>query len=308
MSLLVVGTMAYDSVKTPFGEKERALGGSATYFSLSAGFFTDVKLCAVIGEDFEDADMDLLHKRGVDTEGVIKLPGKSFHWKGEYGYDLNEAKTLDTQLNVLADFDPVLPESYKDAEYVFLANIDPALQGKVLDQVKNPKLVACDTMNFWIDGAIEELKKTMARIDLLIINEGEARQLAGTPNLVQAARTIRDMGPHTLIIKQGEYGALLFSGDNVFSAPAYPLEEVFDPTGAGDTFAGGVMGHLARRNESDIDEKVLRQAIIMGSVMASFTVEKFSVESLVDLERKEVAQRFRQFHAMTRFEEVTDIA
>ncbi|VAX21483.1 Ribokinase [hydrothermal vent metagenome] len=305
MSMLVVGTMAYDSVKTPFGERDWALGGSATYFSLCASYFTDVKLVAVIGEDFKNEDLEMMKSHGIDLSGVQTINGKSFHWKGEYGFDLSEAKTLDTQLNVLAEFDPCLPDSHKDVDYVFLANIDPKLQQKVLDQVKNPKLVACDTMNFWIDGNLEELKKTLERVDILIINEGEARQLANTHNLVKAANEIRAIGPKTLIVKRGEYGALLFHEGSIFSAPAYPLEEVFDPTGAGDTFAGGFMGHIARMNEDDLSETLLRQAIIMGSVMASFTVEKFSMDRLHELKRDEVAERFKQFKKMTHFEELS---
>ncbi|VAX20636.1 Ribokinase [hydrothermal vent metagenome] len=307
MSLVVVGTMAYDSVKTPFGQRERSLGGSATYFSLSASFFTDVKLVSVIGDDFEDDDLKMLENHGVETSGVVRKPGgKTFHWKGEYGFDLNEAKTLDTHLNVLADFDPDLPESYRDAEFLFLANIDPVLQQKVMDQVRNPKLIALDTMNFWIDGSLEELKKSLERIDMLIINEGEARQLADTPNLVKAAEKIKSMGPDTLIIKQGEYGALLFNDGSVFSAPAYPLEQVFDPTGAGDTFAGGLMGRLAMRHGAEISDTALRQAIVMGSVMASFNVEKFSMDRLKELDRKEIAERFRQFKKLTHFDDLTN--
>jgi sugar/nucleoside kinase (ribokinase family) len=306
MSLLVVGTMAYDSVTTPFGHRDRALGGSATYFSLCASYFTDVNLVAVIGADFDDKDLSLLADRGVDTAGVEKQAGKSFHWKGEYGFDLNEAKTLDTQLNVLADFDPKLPDSYKASEYVFLANIDPRLQQKVLDQVTAPKLVACDTMNFWIDSAVDELKKTFERVDVVIINEGEARMMAKTPNLVKAAREIAAIGPKTVIIKQGEYGSLLFHDGEIFSAPAYPLEEVFDPTGAGDTFAGGFMGHLSRLNPAELNATTLRQAIVMGSVMASFTVEKFSVDRLADLSPKEIADRYRAIKRLTHFDDLSE--
>lgn len=306
MSLLVVGTMAYDDVKTPFGERKMSLGGSAVYFSLSASFFTPVNLVAVIGDDFKPEDIDMLKAHGVNVDGVQRVKGKSFHWKGEYGFDLNEAKTLDTDLNVLADFDPKLPKEYRKSEYVFLANIDPVLQQKVLDQVDNPRIVALDTMNFWIDSAVDELKKTLARINILIINEGEARMLADTPNLVVAARTIRSMGPETVIIKQGEYGALLFYEDEIFSAPAYPLEEVFDPTGAGDTFAGGFMGHIARLHEKGLSDTALRQAIVIGSVMASFTVEKFSVDRLKDIERQEIADRFRLFKRLTHFEDFSD--
>jgi len=304
MSLVVVGTMAYDSIKTPFGQRDWALGGSATYFAHSASFFTKVKLVAVIGEDFDDKDLGALRDCGVDTQGVVRAPGKSFHWQGEYGFELNEANTLDTQLNVLAGFDPQLPDSYKDAEYLFLANIDPKLQQKVMDQAANARLVACDTMNFWIEGALDELKKTLERVDILIINDGEARMLAKTPSIVKAAREIRSMGPSTLIIKRGEYGAVLFHEDEIFYAPAYPLEQVFDPTGAGDTFAGGFMGHIARMNEEKLNGRLLRQAIIMGSVMASFNVEKFSMDRLKELERKEIAARFRQFKRLSHFEDL----
>lgn len=308
MSLVVVGTMAYDSVKTPFGERDRSLGGSATYFALAASFFTNVKLVAVVGEDFDDGDMAMLSGRGVSTEGVTRASGKSFHWKGEYGYDLNEAKTLDTQLNVLAGFDPVLPEGYRSAEFLFLANIDPILQMKVLDQAENPKLVAMDTMNFWINGNRKDLEKAISRVDMLIINESEARMLADTPNLVAAAGKIKSMGPKTVIIKQGEYGALLFSGRSVFSAPAYPLEKVFDPTGAGDTFAGGVMGHIARNYDGHLSDTMLRQATVIGSVMASFNVEKFSMDRLRELGRREIADRFRQFKRLTHFEDLSEEA
>ncbi len=305
MSLVVVGTMAYDSVKTPFGERDLALGGSATYFSVCAGYFTKVMLVAVIGEDFANEDLEMLKNRGIDTTGVTRSDGKSFRWKGEYGFDLNEARTLDTQLNVLAGFDPVLPETYRDAKYLFLANIDPTLQRKVLDQMNDVKLVALDTMNFWIDGAIDELKKTLERVDILIINEGEARMLGETPNMVQAAKQITSMGPKTLIVKRGEYGALLFHDGEIFSAPAYPLEQVFDPTGAGDTFAGGFMGHIARMNEDKINDTILRQAIIVGSVMASYTVEKFSVDRIKELDRAEIAARFRQFKRLTNFDDLS---
>lgn len=305
MSLLVVGTMAYDDVKTPFGEREWSLGGSATYFSMSASFFTDVQLVAVVGEDFKEEDIQLLHDKNINLDGVEQRPGKSFHWRGEYGFDLNEAKTLDTQLNVLAEFEPKLPDSYRKASYVFLANIDPVLQRKVLDQVDEPRLVACDTMNFWIDGSLKNLMKTLAKVDILIINEGEARMLANSPNLVVAARIIKEMGPKTLVIKQGEYGALLFHEEAIFSAPALPLDQVFDPTGAGDTFAGGFMGHLARLNEEEISEKALRQAIVVGSVMASFTVEQFSVDRLKTLKRKEIAKRFQRFKSLTHFDDLT---
>jgi sugar/nucleoside kinase (ribokinase family) len=302
MSLVVVGTMAYDTVKTPFGKRQSALGGSATYFSISASFFTQVNLVAVIGEDFSNDHLSMLKQKNINTDGVQQMDGKTFHWSGEYGDKLNEANTLATDLNVLERFDPVLPDSYLDSKYLFLANIDPVLQIKVLDQMKNPRLVACDTMNFWIEGSINNLKKTLERVDILIINDGEARMLAKTPNLVKAAREIRTMGPDTIVIKQGEYGALLFYEDTIFSAPAFPLEKVNDPTGAGDTFAGGLMGHIAKMNEKELSNTLLRQAIIMGSVMASYTVEEFSVDRLEKLKPEMIVDRFRQFNHLTSFE------
>jgi sugar/nucleoside kinase (ribokinase family) len=245
MSLLVVGSVALDSLETPFGQKEDALGGSATYFSTSASFFSPVQVVAVVGEDFPEQHLTFLKGRGIDLEGVTREPGKTFRWKGKYGYQLNEAQTLDTQLNVFEHFSPKLPESYRDAPYVFLGNIHPVLQGQVLDQVRAPKLVAADTMNFWIQGSRDALLKTLSRVNLLFVNDAEARQLAGEHNVVKAARAILGMGPTRVVIKRGEYGALLFDRDHIFACPAYPLAEVFDPTGAGDTFAGGFMGTVA---------------------------------------------------------------
>jgi len=302
MSLLVVGSVAFDSVKTPFGEAEEVLGGSGTYFSVSASFFTGVRLVAVVGEDFPQEHLDRLEKHGVDTTGVEKKAGKTFRWKGYYEFDLNTAHTQDTQLNVFADFEPRLPENYQDCAYVFLANIDPELQSCVLDQVKKPRLVACDTMNFWIEGKLEALKKTLSRLDILIINDSEARELAGEPNIVRAARNILELGPETLIVKQGEYGALMIHKDTIFSAPAYPLESVYDPTGAGDTFAGGFMGYLASNGQ--VNDEVLRQAIIYGSTMASFNVEDFSLNRLQKVSRDEIDTRFRFFKKMTHFKDL----
>ncbi|MBI5185024.1 MAG: sugar kinase [Nitrospinae bacterium] len=302
MSVLVVGSVAFDSVKTPFGEVKDALGGSGTYFSVSASYFADVCLVAVVGEDFPDEHLNMLKSHKIDISGVEKRPGKTFRWKGYYEFDLNTAHTLDTQLNVFADFKPKLPENYRDCEYVFLANIDPELQALVLDQVKNPKLVACDTMNFWIEGKLDALKKTLERVDMLIINDGEARELANEPNIVKAARKIIDIGPKTLIIKRGEYGALMVDKDSIFSAPAYPLEFVFDPTGAGDTFAGGLMGYLSSNGTAN--EGVLRQGIIYGSTMASFNVEDFSLNRLRTLSRDEIDTRFRFFKKLTHFEDL----
>lgn len=299
MSILVVGSVAFDSIETPFGQVDEALGGSATYFSTSASFFTDVNLVAVVGEDFPDEHRKMLAERNIDLSGLQTAPGETFRWKGRYGFDLNEAHTLDTQLNVFENFSPQLPDSYRDAEYVFLANIDPELQLEVLKQVKKPKLVACDTMNFWIEGKRDQLVKTLEHVDVLIINEGEARQLADEPNLQKAARAILEMGPTRLVIKRGEYGVIMFSEHSVFSAPAVPLEEVFDPTGAGDTFAGGFFGYLAStRNLSDAS---MRQAVVFGSVMASFTVESFSLDRLKVLGYSEVKDRFAEVKLLTDF-------
>lgn len=304
MSILVVGTVAFDTVETPFGRGERILGGSATYFSTSASFFTDVNLVAVVGEDFPQEHVDFLRSRNVNTDGLVVAPGETFHWWGRYGYDLNEAQTLETCLNVLERFSPELPGGYADSEYVFLANIDPELQLKVLDQVRKPRVVACDTMNFWIASKPELLKKVLARVDIVIINEGEARQFTGEPNLVKAARQILAFGAKTLIIKRGEYGVLMFSGTSIFAAPAYPLEEVFDPTGAGDTFAGGFMGYLA--NTGNLTEEGIRQAIVFGSVMASFNVEDFSLDRLKRLTYREVEERYRMFRSLTHFAGLSD--
>lgn len=302
MSILVVGSVALDSVETPFGVRERVLGGSATYFATSASFFTDVNLVAVVGEDFPEEHTRFLASRNIDLAGLSKVPGETFHWKGRYGYDLNEAQTLETHLNVFESFKPVIPEAYADAEYLILANIDPELQMEVLNQVRNPKVVACDTMNFWISSKPEALRKVISRVDFLIINEGEARQLSGEANLVRAARAILDLGVKNLIVKRGEYGVLMFTNGSIFAAPAFPLEEVFDPTGAGDTFAGGFMGYLA--NTGNTSEEGVRQAIVFGSVMASFNVEAFSLDRLKTLTYQEIEGRYRGFKKMTHFEDV----
>jgi sugar/nucleoside kinase (ribokinase family) len=300
MSVLVVGSVAFDSVKTPFGEVEEVLGGSGTYFSTSASFFTDVKMVAVVGEDFPAEHLDFLRSRKIDLEGLKTAQGKTFRWKGRYDYDLNEAHTLETHLNVFESFQPDLPQGYRDAEYVFLANIDPELQLEVLNQVRSPKLVACDTMNFWIGGKRDSLLKTLRHVDILLINEGETRQLAQEPNLVKAARSILAMGPKTLVVKRGEYGVIMFTEHSIFSAPAYPLESVFDPTGAGDTFAGGFMGFMvATRN---LSESNMRQAIVFGSAMASFVVEDFSLGRMKKLEYGEIEERFRKFKLLTEFD------
>ncbi|WP_020675757.1 PfkB family carbohydrate kinase [Geopsychrobacter electrodiphilus] len=299
MSVLVVGSVALDSVATPFGAVEEALGGSACYFSTSASFFSDVQLVAVIGDDFPEEHIDFLASRNIDLSGLQRSPGETFRWKGRYAYDLNEAQTLDTRLNVFEQFRPVLSALHREAEYVFLANIDPELQLEVLQQVKKPKLVACDTMNFWIGSKREALINTLGYVDILIINEAEVRQLADEPNLIKAAEIVRAFGPKTLVVKRGEYGVLMFTEHAVFSAPAYPLESVFDPTGAGDTFAGGFFGYLA--STRNLDEASLRRATVFGTVMASFTVEKFSLERLKTLELKEIEERYQHLRAMTEF-------
>ena len=304
MGVLVVGSVALDSVKTPFGAVENVLGGSASYFSTAASFFTDVSLVGVIGDDFPAQALELFREREINIDGLERVQGKTFRWQGEYSYDLNEAITLDTQLNAFEHFRPKLPPSYRESPYVFLANIDPELQLEVLNQVKRPKFVACDTMNFWIQGKPEALKAVLQRVDLLTINEGEARQLAQEPNVVKAARAILQMGPKVLIVKRGEYGALMFNGATVFFAPAYPLEAVYDPTGAGDSFAGGFMGYLA--NVDAVSEEAMRQAIIMGSTMASFNVESFSLERLRSLTYPEIRDRFRAFRGLVNFADLPE--
>ncbi len=301
-SILVVGSVAFDSVTTPFGKADEILGGSATYFSVSASYFSPVKVVAVVGSDFSDSHMDVFRKHKIDTEGLTRTSGKTFRWKGEYGYDLNEARTLDTQLNVFETFDPAIPESHRESEYVFLGNIDPELQLKVLQQIKRPRIVACDSMNFWIQGKSDAVKRTIQHVDILIINDGETRMLANEANLIKAANKVLAMGPKTLIVKRGEYGVLMFTGKSVFGAPAYPLEEVFDPTGAGDSFAGGFMGALAHAGE--VNDRAFRRSIIFGSVMASFNVEQFSLNRLTNLARTEIDERFRQFKHLTHFEEL----
>ena len=302
MSIVVVGSVALDSVKTPFGEVEEVLGGSATYFSTSASFFADVKLVAVVGEDFPDRHVKFLKSRSIDLSGLQQRPGKTFRWKGKYGYDLNEAITLDTKLNVFENFTPLIPEEYKNADYVFLANIDPELQSKVLSAVENPKLVALDTMNFWIEGKPEALKKALGKIDVLIINDGETREFAKEPNIVLAARKILKLGPRMIIVKRGEYGALMFSNNSVFAAPAYPLHSINDPTGAGDTFAGGFLGYIASIDR--FDEQAIRQGIIFGSVMASFAVEDFSLNRLISLTMSEIRERFKEFKKLSHFDDL----
>jgi sugar/nucleoside kinase (ribokinase family) len=302
MSILVVGSVAYDTVETPFGRAEKVLGGSASFFSVAAAFFAPVNLVAVVGDDFSPQAMAAFQGRPIDLEGLERTAGKTFHWQGKYSYDLNSRETVCTDLNVFEFFKPRIPERYRRSEHVFLGNIDPVLQRQVLDQVERPRLVACDTMNFWISGKPEEVRRTLAAVDILLINDAEARQLSGEWNVVKAARAIRALGPHTLVIKKGEHGVLMFSEEGSFAAPAYPLEEVFDPTGAGDTFAGGFLGYLA--GTPKVDEAALRRAVVMGSTLASFCVEAFSLDRLLTLSRPEIDARYRLFKRLTHFEEV----
>lgn len=299
MNLLVVGSVALDSVETPYGMVDNALGGSAVYFSVSASYFTDVGVVAVIGLDFPEDHLNFLKSKRIDLRGLKRESGLTFHWKGRYSGDLNEAETIDTKLNVFEDFRPYIPEEYRESSFVFLANIDPELQLNVLEQVKRPKLTICDTMNFWIEGKLEQLKEIIKRVDILIINEGEVRQLSRETNLIKAYQKISSYGPKILVVKQGSYGALLFTPSSVFSAPAYPLEELSDPTGAGDCFAGGFVGYLAK--SQDTTEDKLRKAVIYGSVMASFNVEDFSLGRLKTLTIDEIEKRFESFRKLTQF-------
>lgn len=304
MSLLVVGSVAYDGIETPFGKVDKILGGSATYISLTSSYFQkNVNLVGVVGKDFRQDDIDLLKSKDIDLQGLqVDDSGNTFFWKGKYHYDLNNRDTLDTQLNVFEHFDPVIPESYKDAKFVALGNIEPSLQGKVLDQIDNPDLVVMDTMNFWIEGTPDALKETLKGVDLLVINDSEARELADEPNLIKAADIIREMGPDYLIIKKGEHGALLFTDEEIFSAPAYPVIDIFDPTGAGDSFMGGLLGWLSYTN--DLSPQNFRRAVIFGSVMASFCVEEFGPERLKNLTEKEIYDRYREFRALSEIPEV----
>lgn len=300
MPLLVVGSVAFDNIRTPYGHAEDIAGGSATYFSVTASHFAPVNIVAVVGEDFGDAQMEMFRGRAIDTQGIERAKGKTFRWRGEYNGDMNEARTLETQLNVFQSFSPKIPAAYLNSEFVFLGNIDPALQLHVRRQLPKARLVACDTMNFWINGKPGDLKNTLREVDALIINEGEARMLSGSENLRKAAAAIQSLGPRTLVVKRGEHGAVLFQGDSIFFAPAYPLEQVHDPTGAGDTFAGGFMGYLASRD--DLSDASLRRALVYGSVMASFSVEEFGLSRLLLVEKREIEERFKEFKAMTHFD------
>jgi sugar/nucleoside kinase (ribokinase family) len=302
MSLVVVGSMAFDDIETPFGKSDKIVGGAATYIAWGASNFTPVKQISVVGGDFPQQELDALAARGVSMDGVqIKKGEKSFYWSGRYHLDMNTRDTLVTELNVLGDFQPVVPDSYQDCEFLMLGNLAPSVQLSVIDQLKKkPKLIAIDTMNFWMDIALDDLKKVLSRVDVLLVNDGEARQLSGEYSLVKAAAVISKMGPKYLIIKKGEHGALLFYDKQVFFAPALPLEEVFDPTGAGDTFAGGFIGHLAKTK--DISFNNMKTAIIVGSAMASFCVEKFGTGRLREVTRPEIDKRIREFVQLVSFD------
>lgn len=299
MSILVVGTVAFDSIETPYGSAERVLGGSASYFAVAASFFSPVKIVGIIGQDFPAEYLEIFSRRGIDLEGLQREQGDTFHWRGRYHEDLNVRDTVELHLNVLTKFAPRLPVSYRNAEYVFLGNIDPMIQIEVLDQMQSMRMIACDTMDHWIQGSNRELRKVLARIEILVINDSEARLLSGEHNIVRAARSILRMGPKVVLIKRGEYGVLQFSDSSVFATPAYPLEEVFDPTGAGDSFAGGFLGHLAR--SWDGSEGGLRRAIVYGSVVASFTVEDFGLRRLAALSVDEIEERYQRFIELTDF-------
>jgi sugar/nucleoside kinase (ribokinase family) len=302
LSITVVGTVAFDAIQTPFGKVDRCIGGSATYFSVAASFFAPVNLVSVIGDDFTDADASVFKGRKINLDGLQRIKGaKSFFWSGEYGFDLNVAKTRDTQLNVLAEFQPKLNEAQRTADVLFLANAQPDLQMDVLKQCKRPRVVALDTMNYWINTAKESLTRIFREVDLILINEAEVRQYTQEPNLVKGARQILGLGARTIVIKRGEYGVLMIMKDAIFAAPAYPLENVFDPTGAGDTFAGGFLGYLASRSE--IHDRELRRAIVFGSVLASFTVEKFSLDRLREITLADVLERYQDFRALTHFDD-----
>jgi sugar/nucleoside kinase (ribokinase family) len=297
VSILVVGSIFFDDIETPYGKVGGALGGAATYFSVAASFFSPVKMVATVGEDFPRTEMDFFATRGIDLSGLEVRAGRTGHWSGRYHEDMNRRDTLDLQLNVFADFRPQLPTAFRDARYVFLANIDPRLQALVLDQLAAPDLVGCDTMNHWITGSRADLERLLSRVGILVINDEEARLLSGEQNIVRAARRLLGFGLERVLVKRGEYGVIQFSGNSVFAVPAFPLEQVFDPTGAGDTFAGGFMGELAR--SGDRSEAGVRRAIVYGSVMASFVVEDFGLSRLRTLTRETLEQRYRQFVSLT---------
>ena len=301
MSLLVVGSMAFDSIRSPFGEVDRVIGGSATYFSLAASCLAPVRLVSVVGTDFPAEVIRMLSSRSIDTRGLSVVEGKTFHWKGYYEYDLNTAHTERTDLNVFRDFAPVLPEEYRDTPYLFLGNIDPGLQMEILRQMRRPKLVALDTMNYWIENSPGPLREVIGKVDILLVNEGEARMLTGEDNLVKAAHAVMGWGPKRVVIKRGEYGVLHLADGTIFAAPAYPLETIFDPTGAGDSFAGGFMGYLAARDGSEPTEMDYRLATMYGSAIASYAVEAFSTRRLETLTLEEIDARLGAFRSLTEF-------
>ena len=300
MSLLAVGSIAFDSICTPYGSVEEILGGSATFFSVTASWFTSVSVVAVVGEDFGEQHFRVFRERSIDTRGVEQVPGRTFRWKGEYTGDMNQAHTLDTQLNVFESFVPKIPAAYRDTQYLFLGNIVPALQLNVRCALPNLRASALDTMNYWIQGMPEDLAKVLATVEILLINEGEARMLSKQSNLKKAAAIIQKLGPRILVIKRGEHGATLFGPESIFTVPAFPLEEVYDPTGAGDTFAGGFMGHLAKTG--DLSDANLRRAAVYGSVMGSFAVEEFGVGRLLRLTPAEIESRYREIKNLTHFD------
>lgn len=303
MSLLVVGSVAFDALETPFGKTDKIIGGSGTYISLSSSYFSpQVKLVGVVGEDFLKSDLQMMQDHGITTDGVqVKEGEKSFFWKGKYHTDMNTRDTLITELNVLENFDPIIPDAYQDCDFVMLGNLAPIVQKQVIERMNNrPKLIAMDTMNFWMDIALDDLKETMKLVDVIIVNDEEARQLSGEYSLVKAAQQINAMGPRIIIIKKGEHGALLFAEDKIFYAPALPLEEVFDPTGAGDTFAGGFIGYLARQQEINFEN--MKRAVIYGSAMASFCVEKFGTERLQYLKPYQINDRVNEFVNLVNFD------
>ncbi|MCY7379450.1 MAG: PfkB family carbohydrate kinase [Gemmatimonadaceae bacterium] len=301
MTVLVVGSVALDSVETPFGKAENVIGGSGTFFSASASHLSPVQLVGVVGDDYPMDQLEPLRKRGVDMAGLEQAKGESFRWRGRYRHDLNSAETLETRLGVFSHFSPKIPPQFRDAPFVFLANIDPRLQLDVLRQVQRPRLVACDTMNFWIESRRPDIVELIKHVDLITLNDGEARQLTDCSNLLKAARWIMERGPRMVIIKKGEHGAFLFKEKSIFFAPAYPLEDVFDPTGAGDSFAGGFMGYLAR--SGDLSDASFRRAVVYGSAMGSFAVEKFSVQRLLELTPTDITSRVADFRKLVAFEE-----
>ncbi|MDP3730803.1 MAG: PfkB family carbohydrate kinase [Candidatus Omnitrophota bacterium] len=299
MSILVVGSVALDSIETPFGKRKEILGGSATFFSISAAFFDKVDIIATVGEDFPKEYLRLLKKRGIGTGGIAVNKGKTFRWEGRYEYDMNVAHTLATRLNVFQDFAPEVPHNLRDSSILFLANIDPDLQDSVLKQVNKPKLIACDSMNHWITSKKRSLEKFLHKVDIFLLNDAEARQFSGESNLMKAAKAIISKGPKSVVIKKGEHGVIYYSGNGHFVVPAYPLENVYDPTGAGDTFAGGVIGYLSRTGK--IDDATIRKSMVYGSIMASFAVEDFSVNRLLGIKLSDINKRYSDFKRLTRF-------